>query len=122
MAILETFEHILGNFDLFTSRFVRSLPQIQCDRCFCCTGAPRRLCARRLYTSSKQTSNSYASGAQKLPATSELVDWVRVLHWQQRSNENVKSEPLTIVDQAVLFKIRHDLERYRAHVAVEARA
>ena len=57
---------------------------------------------------------------QKLPATSELVDWVRVLHWQQRSVESVSPEHLTAADQAVLFKLRQDLERYRARTAEES--
>ncbi len=56
---------------------------------------------------------------QKLPATSELVDWVRVLHWQQRTAESVTPEQLTAADQAVLFKLRQDLERYRVRSAEE---
>jgi hypothetical protein len=56
---------------------------------------------------------------QKLPATSELVDWVRVLHWQQRKAESVTPEQLTAADQAVLFKLRQDLERYRVRSAEE---
>ena len=75
-------------------------------------GAVERFCEVR--------ERAQASGAQKLPATSELVDWVRVLHWQQRNSASVVSQPLTVADQAVLFKIRHDLERYRAHIAAEA--
>ncbi len=57
---------------------------------------------------------------QKLPATSELVDWVRVLHWQQRTAESVAPEQLTAADQAVLFKLRQDIERYRARTAEES--
>jgi hypothetical protein len=57
---------------------------------------------------------------QKLPATSELVDWVRVLHWQQRKAEDVSPEQLTVADQAVLFKLRQDIERYRARTAEES--
>jgi MoxR-like ATPase len=56
---------------------------------------------------------------QKLPATSELVDWVRVLHWQQRTAESVAPERLAAADEAVLFKLRQDLERYRARSAEE---
>ena len=59
------------------------------------------------------------ANVQKLPATSELVDWVRVLHWQQRTAESVAPEQLTAADQAVLFKLRQDLERYRARSAEE---
>ncbi len=57
---------------------------------------------------------------QKLPATSELVDWVRVLHWQQRRAQEVSPDELTPADQAVLFKIRADLERYRTRTEEEA--
>lgn len=59
---------------------------------------------------------------QKLPATSELVDWVRVLHWQGREHEaaNMSPDKLTATDQAILFKIRQDIERYRARTAEEA--
>ncbi|HRD92904.1 MAG TPA: MoxR family ATPase [Accumulibacter sp.] len=57
---------------------------------------------------------------QKLPATSELVDWIRVLHWQKRKPENVSPEQLTAADQAVLFKVRQDIERYRARTGEEA--
>ncbi len=59
------------------------------------------------------------ANVQKLPATSELVDWVRVLHWQQRTAESVAAEQLGTADQAVLFKLRQDLERYRARSAEE---
>lgn len=59
-------------------------------------------------------------GMQKLPATSELVDWVRVLHWQGRKAESVSPDALDAVDQAVLFKVRQDIERYRARTNDEA--
>lgn len=59
-------------------------------------------------------------GMQKLPATSELVDWVRVLHWQGRKAESVSPDALGSTDQAVLFKIRQDIERYRARTADES--
>jgi MoxR-like ATPase len=49
---------------------------------------------------------------QKLPATSELVDWVRALHWQGRAPAT--PDALSALDQAVLFKIRQDIERYQA--------
>lgn len=57
---------------------------------------------------------------QKLPATSELVDWVRVLYWQKRQPQQVSPETLTTSDRAVLFKIRADLERWRARTEEEA--
>ena len=57
---------------------------------------------------------------QKLPATSELVDWVRVLHWQERQAADALPDQLTVADQAVLFKVRQDIERYRARTAEES--
>ena len=59
-------------------------------------------------------------GMQKLPATSELVDWVRVLHWQGRKAEEISIDKLGASDQAILFKIRNDIERYRARTVDEA--
>ncbi|AWI81144.1 hypothetical protein CEW87_18310 [Parazoarcus communis] len=59
-------------------------------------------------------------GMQKLPATSELVDWIRVLHWQGRKAEEISPEKLGTSDQAILFKIRNDIERYRARTVDEA--
>ena len=57
---------------------------------------------------------------QKLPATSELVDWVRVLHWQSRKAEEVSLDALSVADQAVLFKLHQDIECYRARTAEES--
>ena len=76
------------------------------------TGAVERLCRIR--------ERGRELGMQKLPATSELVDWVRVLHWQGRKAEAVSVDALDAVDQAVLFKIRQDIERYRARTDDEA--
>lgn len=59
-------------------------------------------------------------GMQKLPATSELVDWVRVLHWQERRAGDQSIDKLDAVDQAVLFKVKQDIERYRARTADES--
>lgn len=56
---------------------------------------------------------------QKLPATSELVDWVRVLHWKGRSPKDTKAGQLNSIDHAVLFKIRQDIEHYQAHTKEE---
>ena len=77
------------------------------------TGAVERLCRIR--------ERGRELGMQKLPATSELVDWVRVLHWQGRKAEAVSVDSLDTVDQAVLFKVRQDIERYRARTDDEAR-
>jgi MoxR-like ATPase len=60
-----------------------------------------------------------AQNLQKLPATSELVDWVRVLHWKGKNPKDIKTGQLNPIDQAVLFKIRQDIERYQAHLPNE---
>jgi MoxR-like ATPase len=57
---------------------------------------------------------------QKLPATSELIDWVRVLHWQNSDAAKISSNELSATDEAILFKIRQDIERYRARTATES--
>lgn len=49
---------------------------------------------------------------QKPPATSELVDWVRALHWAGRAAETVAPGALGPTDRAVLFKVQKDLERW----------
>ena len=46
----------------------------------------------------------------KRPATSELVDWVRALHWAGRTAESVSTGALGATDRAVLFKVQKDLE------------
>jgi MoxR-like ATPase len=51
-------------------------------------------------------------GLQKPPATSELVDWVRALHWQKRPADKVSAERLDAGDRAILFKLQKDLERW----------
>jgi len=53
-------------------------------------------------------------GMQKAPATSELVDWVRALVWDQRAPAGVHAEGLTGTDRAVLFKVQRDLDRWAA--------
>jgi MoxR-like ATPase len=62
---------------------------------------------------------AHGSDMKKPPATSELLDWVRVLHWQGRSADAVSADQLSEIDQAVLFKLRKDIESYRARVSKE---
>jgi MoxR-like ATPase len=52
-------------------------------------------------------------GLQKPPSTSELVDWVRALHWQQRDQANVSASELRPADQAILLKLQRDLETWK---------
>ncbi|MFM7549302.1 MAG: AAA family ATPase [Cyanobium sp.] len=59
-------------------------------------------------------------GLQKPPSTSELVDWVRALHWQQREERDVSASNLRPADQAILLKLQRDLETFlRSPVAEE---
>ena len=51
---------------------------------------------------------------QKPPATSELVDWVRALHWRSRADAVPGADTLDEVDRALLFKVQKDLERWDA--------
>ncbi len=44
-----------------------------------------------------------------------------MLHWQGRKAEAVSVDALDAVDQAILFKVRQDIERYRARTDDEAR-
>lgn len=53
---------------------------------------------------------SEACGLQKPPSTSELVDWVRALHWQRRDETNVSASALRPADQAILVKLQRDLD------------
>ena len=53
-------------------------------------------------------------GVKKLPATSELVDWVRTLHWQGRKEDSLDPKALDALDTAVLFKLRADIDAYTA--------
>jgi MoxR-like ATPase len=50
---------------------------------------------------------------QKPPGTSELVDWVRALHWQGRATDTIAADALTPTDQAVLLKLQRDLESWK---------
>lgn len=58
------------------------------------------------------------AAVQKLPATSELVDWVHALHWRKRVPELLTSmtadpmDPLQPTDYRILLKNRDDIERF----------
>jgi MoxR-like ATPase len=51
-----------------------------------------------------------AAGAQKPPATSELIDWVKVLHWQSETPETLAGADVPY--WKVLFKTMQDLELF----------
>jgi MoxR-like ATPase len=50
------------------------------------------------------------SGAQKPPATSELIDWVRILHWQGETDATVSAARIPY--WKVLFKTMQDLDAF----------
>jgi MoxR-like ATPase len=50
--------------------------------------------------------------AQKLPTTSELIDWVQILHWNGVSVETLESAPARPPYWGVLFKTMADLDDY----------
>jgi MoxR-like ATPase len=58
-------------------------------------------------------------GLQKPPSTSELVDWVRALHWQKREASDVSASELRPSDQAILLKLQRDLETFLRSLAAE---
>jgi len=51
---------------------------------------------------------------QKLPATSELVDWVKVLHWQGQEPEAIAASALRPPYWRILFKTMQDLAAYES--------
>jgi len=61
-----------------------------------------------------------AEGLQKPPATSELVDWVKVLHWQDKTPKQVIEGELQPPYWRLLFKTMQDLEAYAQRSQREA--
>jgi MoxR-like ATPase len=51
---------------------------------------------------------------QKPPTTSELIDWVQILHWNGASIESLQSDPLRPPHWSTLFKTMGDLDAYEA--------
>ncbi len=58
-----------------------------------------------------------AEGLQKPPATSELVDWVKVLHWQGKTPAQVIESKLQPPYWHLLFKTKHDLDAMKKKAA-----
>jgi MoxR-like ATPase len=55
--------------------------------------------------------------ARKPPTTSELIDWVKILHWRGVSPDELRASPLLPRYWEVLFKTQHDLESFPAAAA-----
>ncbi len=51
---------------------------------------------------------------QKPPTTSELIDWVQILHWDGVSEKTLKENPFRPPNWSVLFKTMADLDAYDA--------
>jgi MoxR-like ATPase len=51
---------------------------------------------------------------QKPPTTSELIDWVQILHWDGVSAETLQENPLRPPNWGTLFKTMADLDAYDA--------
>jgi MoxR-like ATPase len=54
------------------------------------------------------------NNTQKPPTTSELIDWVQILHWDGTSVESLKSNPYRPPNWGTLFKTMADLDAYDA--------
>lgn len=69
-----------------------------------------------------QTVRQLAEGnTQKLPSTSELIDWVKILHWKGESVESLEQDPYRPPYWSVLFKTLTDLDNYNALAANKSR-
>jgi MoxR-like ATPase len=54
---------------------------------------------------------------QKPPATSELIDWIKVLHWRGQEPEQIAKGELRPPYWEILFKTKADLHAYKAQTA-----
>ena len=50
---------------------------------------------------------------QKPPTTSELIDWVRILHWEGETVDSLRHNPCLPPYWEKLFKTMHDLDAYQ---------
>ncbi|MDM0048612.1 MoxR family ATPase [Variovorax sp. J22R115] len=57
---------------------------------------------------------------QKPPTTSELIDWVRIVHWRGQSPEDLAADPYSPPYWETMFKTMGDLDAYQALVAAKA--
>lgn len=58
---------------------------------------------------------------QKPPSTSELIDWVQILHWNGETPESLNQDPNRPPHWGVLFKTMADLDSYESLSRAEAR-
>lgn len=57
---------------------------------------------------------------QKPPTTSELIDWVRILHWEGETVDSLRHNPYLPPHWEKLFKTMHDLDAYQAQAGGKA--
>lgn len=53
-----------------------------------------------------------AGNTQKLPSTSELIDWVQILHWKGATVDSLNNDPNRPPHWGILFKTMGDLDIY----------
>jgi hypothetical protein len=61
-----------------------------------------------------------AADAQKPPSTSELIDWVRILHWSGVSRDALRDASALPPYWRTLFKTYPDLEAFEAKAQAPA--
>ena len=59
---------------------------------------------------------------QKPPTTSELIDWVRIIHWRSQTPAGISKEPYTPPYWETMFKTMGDLDAYRILAAAKSRS
>ena len=55
-----------------------------------------------------------AGSTQKPPSTSELIDWVQILHWKGETVETINAESHRPPHWGILFKTMADLDTYES--------
>ncbi len=58
---------------------------------------------------------------QKPPSTSELIDWVQILHWNGETSESLNQDPKRPPHWGVLFKTMADLDSYESLSRTDAK-
>jgi MoxR-like ATPase len=59
---------------------------------------------------------------QKPPSTSELIDWVQILHWNGKTPESLNQDPNRPPHWGILFKTMADLDSYESLSRAEVKS
>jgi hypothetical protein len=59
---------------------------------------------------------------QKPPSTSELIDWVQILHWNGETPESLNQDPNRPPHWGILFKTMADLDSYESLSRAEVKS